>query len=204
MSTALSVAQTNTLDATIIDKLETWEDHVSFYLQLEEGSSAFAWLKADTLAHLLTKFGDSSIEKFANEINQKRSTVVNYLRTAKAFSSEQRIPSVSFSAHFQSSFADSYDTTKGEFVSNNRFKWIEKAADEGLSTRRLAEGIKVEKRTAAGEDPDNAFREVDTSTKIDAIKQHLEILQFKIGLGNIDAYEDIKTIYGQIFKKRTS
>lgn len=138
------------LSENLASKLETWEDHVSYYIQLSEASNSFSWIKADILLHLTSKFGESSIEQISHDINEPASTIASYVRVARAFPTDKRDQSLSFSHHFQASFADSYDESRGEFVSDNRFKWIEKAADENLSTRRMKAEIKDEKQEDTG------------------------------------------------------
>lgn len=133
------------LDPNIKQQLSTWEDHVNYYVLLEEASNTASWIKADVLLNLIDKFGDESINNFAGQINQKGATVTNYIRVAKAFPPETRNPMVSFSNHFQASFADSYDSNSKEFIGEKRFEWIEKAAEEGYSTRKLQDEIQHEK-----------------------------------------------------------
>jgi len=129
----------------IKSQLTTWEDHISYYLQLTETANSFSWQKADVLLNLVETFGNKSMEKIAHDIGEPRSTVVNYVRTAKAFNPEARNPIVSFTHHFQASFADSYNEKDGKFDTNKRFEWLVKAVDDNLSTRRLKEQVKETK-----------------------------------------------------------
>jgi len=138
------------LDDETKKNLVKWEDFVSYYLQLTEAANSFSWIKADVLLALAEKFGDQSLEKVSTDIGEPRSTVVNYVRTARAFTADKREPSVSFSHHFQASFADSYDEHKGIFTSEKRFDWVEKAANENLSTRSIRDEIQEEKQKTAG------------------------------------------------------
>ena len=133
------------LSESLASKLETWEDHVSYYVQLSEASNSFSWIKADILLHLANKFGESSIKKISNDIGEPASTVASYVRVSRAFPRESRYQNLSFSHHFQASFADSYDESKGEFITDDRFGWIERASDENLSTRRIRAEIQEEK-----------------------------------------------------------
>lgn len=145
---ALSLAADTPLGLTpdILNKLESYEDYLSFYIQLDQASSAFAWLKADLLFQMASKLGETSIEQLARDINQPRSTVINYVRTARAFPTDKRDGQASFSIHFRASFADSYDDKLGIFNGEERFKWVEKAVDEGMSTRVLGDAIQREKQ----------------------------------------------------------
>jgi hypothetical protein len=126
--------------------LETWGDYVAYYKRLDQIASAFSWAKAEVLLQLIEKFGEQSVEDFSRDIEQPRSTVINYVRTARAFPPDSRNENLSFSAHFQASFADSFDDKTGAFASDNRFRWLDKAEKENLSTRAIAEGIQLEKQ----------------------------------------------------------
>ncbi len=141
------------LDEATKNKLVNWEDFISYYLQLHEAENSFSWIKADVLLALAEKFGDQSLEKVSTDIGQPRSTVVNYVRTARAFPEEKRDPSISFSHHFQASFADSYDEHKGVFASDTRFDWVEKAVNEQLSTRSMRDEIQDKKQEIANKFP---------------------------------------------------
>jgi len=136
------------LSPDVKSKLVSWEDHISYYLQLTETANAFSWQKADVLLNLIDTFGDRSMEKIANDIGEPRSTVVNYVRASKAFPPKTRDPMASFTHHFQASFADSYNEKDGKFDTNKRFEWLAKAVDDNLSTRRLKEQVKEAKEIA--------------------------------------------------------
>ena len=129
------------LDNESVKGLETWEDWITTYLQLNEATNSVSWLKADFLVKLFNKFGGESLEKFASDVHEPRSTVTNYVRVSRAFPPEARIPHLSFTHHYQCSFADSYDETKKEFATNKRFEIIEDAAVRNISTRQLQDEI---------------------------------------------------------------
>jgi hypothetical protein len=134
------------LNHDILDKLETYEDYLSFYIQLDQASTAFAWTKADLLFQMVQKLGEPSVEQLARDVKHPRSTVVNYVRVARAFPIEKRDPAASFSLHFRASFADAYDDKTHTFTGEKRFKWLDKALDEGMSTRVLSDAIKRDKK----------------------------------------------------------
>jgi hypothetical protein len=138
------------LDLETKNKLVNWEDFVGYYLQLTEAANSFSWIKADVLLALSEKFGDQSLEKVSTDIGEPRSTVVNYVRTARAFPPEKREASLSFSHHFQASFADSYDERKGEFSTDKRFDWVETALEKQLSTRDIRDEIQEQKERIEG------------------------------------------------------
>jgi len=129
------------LDDDAVRDLITWEDWVTTYLQLNEATNSVSWLKADFLVKLYEKFGGGSLEKFASDVGEPRSTVTNYVRASRAFPPGARVPHLSFTHHYQASFADSYDESKKEFATDTRFKVIENAADRKISTRQLKDEI---------------------------------------------------------------
>ncbi len=129
------------LDDDAVRDLVTWEDWVTTYLQLNEANNSVSWLKADFLSKLYEKFGGGSLEKFASDVGEPRSTVANYVRTSQAFPPKARIHHVSFTHHYQASFSDSYDESKKEFATDTRFKVVEDAADRKISTRQLKDEI---------------------------------------------------------------
>ncbi len=134
-----------TLDPNILDNLENYEDFLSAYIQIDQNTSTYSWFKADLLLHMMKKLGENSIRLLATDIKQPASTIINYTRTALAFPPEKRDEGASFTLHFQASFSDSLDEKTKTFKSAKRFGWLNKAIDEHLSTRKLAEYIQMEK-----------------------------------------------------------
>ena len=141
------------LSPEILSRLQSYEDFLSYYIQLDQASTAVSWVKADLLVHMSKKLGIKGIESLARDIKQPRSTIVNYVRTAKAFALNQRDYGVSFSHHFQASFADEYDDETGTFLTDKRFGWVNKAGDESLSTRELQDQIQRTKKKEELGDP---------------------------------------------------
>ena len=125
--------------------VETYEDFVSLYIQLDEANSTISWYKADVLNTMVSRFGDKSLDQLSMDLGQPRSTISNYSRTAIAFPKDKRHEEVSFSLHFQASYADEFDETTRTFKSDDRFEVLDKAIDDGLSVRKLAETIKQSK-----------------------------------------------------------
>jgi hypothetical protein len=156
-SLALATETPLYLDPQILKKLHTYDDFLSTYIQLEQATSSFSWLKADLLNELTKREGERGVELLARDIKQPRSTVGNYVRTARAFPAENRIVNASFTLHFQASFADPYNPKTGGFDGDRRFEWIEKAVDNSWSTRLLAEYIKEEKRLTNPGNPIECF-----------------------------------------------
>lgn len=133
------------LDENYLSKLETWEDHLSFYIQLEETETAYSWLKADTLLQMTERFGDMSLQEVSRATGKPLGTVINYVRTSRAFPPDKREPAAPFSLHYQASYADSFDDKDKVFKTDHRFEWIQKAVENHMPTRALAEAIRKEK-----------------------------------------------------------
>jgi len=137
------------LNDDAVRDLVTWEDWVTTYLQLNEATNSVSWLKADFLFKLFERFGGESLEKFASDVGEPRSTVANYVRVSRAFPPETRVGHLSFTHHYQASFTDSYDETKKEFATDKRFEVIEDAASRNISTRQLKDEILESKERPA-------------------------------------------------------
>lgn len=133
------------LPPQVLTHLNSYDDYVDYYIQLEQASSGFSWMKADLLLQVEKKLGEKSLRVFSGEVNQPQSTITNYIRVARAFDKERRDVGASFSTHFQASFADSYDEETKSFKSDTRFDWLNKAIDEKMSTRKLAQEIQKHK-----------------------------------------------------------
>ena len=185
------------LDSSVLDNLETYDDFLSFYIELDQTSSAFSWLKADLLLRMTQKLGDNSVRKLAEDIKQPASTIVNYTRTALAFPPEKREEGASFSIHFQASFADSLDDKTRQFEGEKRFDWLEKAIDDNMSTRRLAEEIQIEKGGGTvSDDPQDRQMIVEAQSAVIEVKKLLDSLYKDVRRSNDrDAYFQIVRIH---------
>lgn len=141
-----SIATGTLLNPTPLDQLTDWESFISYYLQLDELDNYTSWTKADLLLKLSEKYGESSLAQFAKDVHKPHGTIINYIRTARAFPPEKRFLESTFTMHMVASFADSYDDKERGFTSVERYDWIEKAADNKWSTRSLVDEIKREKK----------------------------------------------------------
>jgi hypothetical protein len=137
------------LDPTILKKLNSYDDFLSTFIQLDQATSSFSWLKADLLSELVKRKGVGGVTSISRDIKCPLSTITNYIRTARAFPPEKRVVNASFSLHYQASFADSYNSKTFDFTGAKRFEWLEKAVDNNMSRRRLAEYIDEEKTRTA-------------------------------------------------------
>jgi len=132
------------------EHLETWEDHLAAYQQANEVSDAATWYKVDILYSLVEKFGRTSLAEFAKQVHERPTTFVSYMRAAKAFPKPTRVPELSFEAHLQASYADSYKDQK--FLTDNRFQVLEQAASEGMSGQRVRNEITKQRAEAQKEE----------------------------------------------------
>jgi len=164
------------LDPKILENFQTYDDYLGYYIELDQASSTFSWLKADLLNDMVHKLGENSVAKLAGDIRQPASTIGNYARVAKAFPREKRDVGASFSLHFQASFADSLDEQTKEFDGEKRFEWLNKAIDDNLSTRKLAEQIQNEKMGVEELEPDAVRMMLDAQDLVIEIKHNLDIL----------------------------
>ncbi len=188
------------LDPQFIENLETYEDYLSYYQQLEEASTAFSWIKAETLRAMENKLGENSIRVIAKDLGYPASTIANYIRVARAFPPEKRDPVASFSAHFQASFADKFNHKRKEFDGESRFKWIQEAADANLSTRQLADKIQAHRLEQGGISKISADMVVDATTKVQNITFKLQNLLHDVEIDqDRAAYEKILFIYKEIY-----
>lgn len=190
------------LSQDTIKQLESYDDYVNFYIQLEEVSSGFSWMKADLLLDAESKMGDKSLKKFAQEVNQPYSTIANYIRVAKAFTPNERDIGASFSLHFQASFADSYSEDAGGFVGNERFNWLAKAVENNMSTRKLASEIQRSKqRDLISDGDETALRKQEVKEVMHDIQRVLAVFVGKANEGseeNLNKLKKVKDfVYGQ-------
>jgi hypothetical protein len=130
---------------TIPVAVSSWEDFIAYYQKLSEISANVSWHKADTLLALSQRFGYDSLDKFAQQIDEPRSTVVSYVRVARAFPPDKREDIVPFSTHLAASYIDSYDEVTKNFSSEQRYQLLDKAASEQLSTRAVHQKVQEEK-----------------------------------------------------------
>ena len=182
-----------TLDYSILDKLQNYEDYLSFYIQLEETHKVFAWLKADTLLHMTQKLGQESPTQLAKDLKLPPSTATNYIRAARAFPPDTREELATFSAHLEASFADSYNDKEGTFEGEKRYEWIKKAADEMMPTRLLKREISESKE-------ENNERNNIIKLAQD-IMRYIGALKEKAIKGDAEARERIELLHSELYGK---
>jgi hypothetical protein len=184
----------------ILSNIQSYEDYLSFYTQLDEVNTNNSWLKADLLFQMYEKLGEESLIKMSKDLRQKRTTVSSYIRVARAFPPEKREPLASFSSHYQASYADSFNDQTKEFDNNKRFEWIKKAIEENLSTREIAHGIQAEKRNLillnSGQEQANIQECKDKVKEINILLHNLLNATRK---GDEDARLKVLSIYQKIY-----
>jgi len=131
-----------TLNPLDLEKANTWEDFISLWTVSKEIDVRNQWFKGDIANRVAVIHGESSLSKFALDVQEKRVTIESYRRVARAFPPETRGYNLSWTHYFVASYTDSFKKGEGKFESDNRFQWIEKANDENWSTSRLAVEIK--------------------------------------------------------------
>lgn len=125
------------LDNSIFKNLETYQDFQAAYEELDKGTSAFNWAKAELFYHIYTTLGMNEMRELSKEYAISPTTALTYLRAVKAFPLNKRNHSVSFSHHLEASYSDSYNRKENKFDGENRFEWIKRASLENLSSREL-------------------------------------------------------------------
>ena len=133
-------------------------------------------------------------------MNKKpRSTISNYTRASLAFPVEKRNHALSFSAHFQASYADSFDDKTQEFKTEERFRWLDKAADENLSTRQIQKQIQEEKT-----DEVSSPLQKEVSMLHRDIRRKSDELLVRSLQGDEDALKHLKIIHNFIYGEENS
>lgn len=144
------IIQTDTplteLTSDLLANLNTYDDFMRVYKQINRGENTFSWVKADLFLAMQKKLGGESLRDLAGELGHPLSTITNYIRVARGFPPNTRNYSLSFTHHFAATRVDSYNEKTGTFESNNRFAWLEKAAKEQLSTRKLESKVRLENK----------------------------------------------------------
>lgn len=137
-----SSQQIITLDPSYIAKAKDWEDFVSLWMISREIDIRNQWFKGDIANRLGIVYGEGSLKKFAQEVQESTRIIEHYRRAARAYPENKRYLNLSWTHYLLASFADSYKKKLGQFDGNERFKWIIKAHDNKWSTTRLNEELK--------------------------------------------------------------
>jgi len=131
-----------TLNPIDLDKATTWEDFISLWMISKDIDMRNQWFKGDISNRVAIIHGEGSLTKFAQDVQEKLTTIESYRRVSRAFPKDMRNLNLSWTHYFIASFTDSFKKGASKFEGDARFGWVEKANDEGWSTTRLAEEIK--------------------------------------------------------------
>lgn len=167
-------AQPITLDPTSLGKAKEWEDFVSLWMVSKEIDQFNQWFKGDIADRLTILYGENSLKKFAQDVDENVVSIEHYRRVARAFPIGKRGLNLSWTHYFIASFTDSYKKGSNHFFGRERFNWVDKAHDERWSTTRLAQEIK--KAKALVDDRVSIFDYYNSYlTKVKNILLHIEI-----------------------------
>lgn len=162
-----------TLNPVDLEQATTWEDFISLWMISKEIDMRNQWFKGDISNRVAIVHGESSLSKFATDVQEKRVTIESCRRVARAFPKDTRNFNLSWTHYFIASFTDSYKKGEAKFEGDNRFKWVEKANDENWSTTRLAQEIKKDHALVA--DNQDIFTYYDEYLmKVNHVLMHIE------------------------------
>ena len=107
-----------------------WEEAVSVGLELRAMKDDSQWGLGDLALKVEKDYGTDAIGKLANEIGINKKSLQQYRRVAAAFPKEKRVLHLSHRHHLILAARE------------DRFEWLEKAADNNWSTARLLRELK--------------------------------------------------------------
>ena len=85
---------------SLINKLETWEDFISFGLVVRTWKDVSQWVLGDLARAVEKRYGEDSLGKYANDIKVNPKSLMEYRRVASRYPKRgDRIPYLSFSHH---------------------------------------------------------------------------------------------------------
>ena len=133
------------LDPSQLKKAKTWEDFISLWFMSKELDQRNQWFKGDIALLVATKWGEGSLNKFGESVDESKTTLENYRRVSRAFPVGKRGLNLEWTHYYLASYTDSFRKGLGRFVGQERFDWINKAHDNSWTTVRMAEEIKKKK-----------------------------------------------------------
>jgi len=135
-----------TLDPSYISRAKDWEEFVSLWTIAQDIDRSNQWYKGDIANKVSIVHGESSLKKFAEEVREKEKTLIAYRRVARAYPDpSMRNLNLSWTHYLIASLSDAVDRTTNQFITSNRFKWLEEAHDNGWTVSRL--GMEIKKQT---------------------------------------------------------
>lgn len=118
---------------TVKESENEYDEKISEYRNLISNEDKCRWKKGDLALDVEIKYGQKTLQKFAEDVGEEYNTLRIYRKVAGTFRSDKRSSKVSWTHHFIASMTE------------NPEQWLEKVENEGLSTRQLKSKIKQEK-----------------------------------------------------------
>jgi hypothetical protein len=141
-----------------INQANTWEEMTSLWTLCSEVEAGVQWLRGDIADRVVVNYGESGLQRFASDMKVPYNTLVQYRRVARAYKGEERNYNVTFSHYLVASMADKYNKGEGNFETDLRKEWLEKAEDNSWSVDRLRNEIKAHNAGVIDNMPDNDVR----------------------------------------------
>lgn len=120
-------------------QLKTYEEHVASFQELEESLEAHLWAQASICSSLNIKWGEGSINNFAQQVGKHPERIRQLIRTFNYWQDKDRPQALSFS-HLQSL---AYAAKKGDLTAEAMELLIQDAEGENLSVRALERTIQA-------------------------------------------------------------
>lgn len=119
---------------------ESWEDHVSAWIQVSQEVDEKQWQLGAIATSVKTTYGQESIKKFAGEVMRKARIIYYYIQVHDTFQKCKRLQSLSWSHHLIASESDDPEAALAD------------AEDNGLSVEAMRQRISEKKQQARTEE----------------------------------------------------
>jgi len=115
------------------EQINDYETFVEKYKQLIKNEDDCRWEKGDLALDVEVKYGQKSLQKFAEDVKEEYNTLRIYRKVSGIFRNDKRLSNMTWTHHFIAGFTD------------NPEEWLKKAKENNWSTRQLKRAIKKEK-----------------------------------------------------------
>ncbi len=112
---------------------QEYDEKINEYRGLISNEDKCRWRKGDLALDVEVKYGQKSLQQFAQDVGEEYNTIRIYRKVSGTFRSDKRITDLSWTHHFIASMTE------------NPEDWINEAKNESMSTRQLKSKIKQEK-----------------------------------------------------------
>lgn len=157
---------------------DEWLDIFKLLRKLNE---AIQWSVGDLVNHAERSWGTTYTE-MANITGYSEKTLRDYAYVARSVHLSMRIDNLSFSHHQQ--VAGMKDPLTGEPLTEEQTRWLEKAYENGWSSKRLREEINATRQLPQTDADSNYFFD---DNRVPKINRQLEILWVKARNGDAKA-----------------